>query len=241
MDAHRTRRKAFRDTGATATDHGVPTALCVDLGDDQKQALLTRVLSGPASAQEAAVFRGQILTEMAGLSVEDGMVMQIHAGSRRTTDPAMLRSRGPNQGSDIPVPVDPVRELAPLLNKYGTEPGFRLIFFCLDETVYARELAPMAGYWPALMIGPLWWFHDSPRGIARYSDQLVETAGFRNLAAFNDDTRVLLSIPARHDVWRRGVCNFLGGLVAQHTLSSSDALRIATWLSADAAKVAYVL
>lgn len=241
LDAHRARRKAFRGSGATATDHGVPSATCVDLGDDQKQALLDRVLSGPATPQDAALFRAQMLTEMAGLSVEDGMVMQIHAGSRRTTDPEMLRLRGPNQGSDIPVPVDPVRGLEPLLHKYGSAPGFRLIFFCLDETIYARELAPMAGYWPALMIGPPWWFHDSPRGIARYLDQLVETAGFRNLAGFNDDTRALLSIPARHDVWRRGVCNFLGGLVAQHTLSKTDARHIATWLSADAAKEAYGL
>jgi len=241
LDAHRARRAVFRSFGATATDHGVPSAACADLPDAEKQALLDQVLNGRHSAAQAELFRAQMLTEMAGLSVEDGMVMQIHAGSRRNTDPDLLRTHGPNLGSDIPVPVDPVRGLEPLLAKYGSEPGFQLIFFCLDESVYARELAPMAGYWPALKIGPPWWFHDSARGIARYLDRVVESAGFYNLAGFNDDTRALLSIPARHDVWRRGVSNFLAEMVVSHAISQNHAAELAGWLCVDAALEAYKL
>jgi glucuronate isomerase len=182
-----------------------------------------------------------MLTEMAALSVEDGMVMQTHAGSRRNTDPSLMAERGANLGADVPVRVDPVRGLEPLLQRHGGDPRFGLIFFCLDESVLARELAPMAGYWPALKLGPPWWFHDSPRGIARYLDALVETAGFWNLAGFNDDTRALLSIPARHDVWRRCVAGFLAKMVADRTLGAGDAERIAGWLSYGAAKAAYRL
>jgi glucuronate isomerase len=178
---------------------------------------------------------------MAALSAEDGMVMQIHAGSRRNTDPGLMAERGANLGADIPVPVDPVRGLEPLLQRFGGAAGFRLIFFCLDESTYARELAPMAGYWPALLLGPPWWFHDSPRGIARYLDAVVETAGFFNLAGFNDDTRALLSIPARHDVWRRCVSSFLAKMVGEKTIALSDARRVSEWLAYGAAKAAYRL
>jgi glucuronate isomerase len=241
MAAHRARRAFFRQHGATATDHGVPSAATADLGAGDKQALLDRLLAGRAGAGDAELFRAQMLTEMAALSAEDGMVMQLHAGSRRNTDPALMAERGPNLGADIPAPVDAVRGLEPLLRRYGNTPGFSLIFFCLDESTYARELAPMAGYWPALLLGPPWWFHDSPRGIARYLDAVVETAGFFNLAGFNDDTRALLSIPARHDVWRRCVAGFLARMVATKVIGLSDARRMAGWLSYGAAKKAYRL
>lgn len=237
--AHRARRAVFRDFGATATDHGVPTARTADLADGDKQPLLDRLLQGQAQSGDAELFRAQMLTEMAALSVEDGMVMQIHAGVSRNTDLQLLAERGANLGADIPHAVSPVHDLAPLLNRFGNTPGFRLIFFCLDESVYARELAPMAGYWPALQLGPPWWFHDSPRGIARYLDLVVESAGFMNLAGFNDDTRALLSIPARHDVWRRCVAAFLADMLVRHLLSPREAEEIAIWLSADAARKAY--
>jgi glucuronate isomerase len=187
------------------------------------------------------MFRAQMMTEMAALSVDDGMVMQLHAGSRRNTDPRLFAEYGPNLGADIPERGEFVRALAPLLNRFGTADGFRLILFTLDETAYARELAPMAGYWPCLMIGPPWWFHDSPQGIRRYLDQVVETAGFHNLAGFNDDTRALLSIPARHDVWRREVSRFLAQWVAEHRMSRSSARDIARHLAHGAAKAAYRL
>jgi glucuronate isomerase len=241
IEAHRVRRAFFRKYGATATDHGVPSASTADLAAQEKQTLLTRLLRGGASENDAELFRAQMMTEMAGLSVEDGMVMQIHAGSRRNTDSAMMAGRGANLGADIPVTVDAVRGLEPLLNRYGGAENFRLIFFCLDETAYARELAPLAGYWPGLVLGPPWWFHDSPRGIARYLDACVESAGFFNLAGFNDDTRALLSIPARHDVWRRCVASFLAAMVANETLGKGEARHFAEWLSYGAALAAYRL
>jgi glucuronate isomerase len=182
-----------------------------------------------------------MLTEMAGLSAEDGMTMQIHAGARRNTDSTLFRTRGPNMGADIPTRTDWVGGLNALLSKYGHAPGLRILLFTLDETTYARELAPMAGHWPCLMIGPPWWFYDSPAGIRRYLDQVVETAGFANMAGFNDDTRALLSIPARHDVWRREVCRFLAQLAAEHRISRKDAEIVAHELSYTSAKKAYKL
>jgi glucuronate isomerase len=239
INAHRKRREYFRRYGAVATDHGVPTAMTADLPLVEKQALLDKVLSGRHDSIDAELFRAQMLTEMALLSVEDGMVMQIHAGARRNTDPALFAERGADLGADIPGTTDYVGGLDALLSRCGNEPNLRLIMFVLDETTYARELAPMAGYWSSLMIGPPWWFHDSPQGIRRYLDQVVETAGFYNLAGFNDDTRALLSIAARHDVWRREVCGFLAGWVAEHRLTKASAMEIARHLSYGAAKEAY--
>ncbi|WP_028745586.1 glucuronate isomerase [Rhizobium mesoamericanum] len=241
IDAHRKRRAYFRQYGATATDHGVPTAFTADLPLADKQRLLEKAHTVTLSAEEAELFRGQMLTEMAGLSAEDGMTMQIHAGSRRNTDRELFRTRGPNMGADIPTPTDWVGGLSAMLAKYGHAPGLRVLLFTLDETTYARELAPMAGHWPCLMIGPPWWFHDSPNGIRRYLDQVVETAGFANLAGFNDDTRALLSIPARHDVWRREVCRFLAQFVTEHRMTRQEAEIVAGELSYGNAKRAYKL
>ena len=241
IEAHRKRRASFREMGALATDHGVPSAMTADLDDGAKQKLLNGALAGTLSPHEAELFRGQMLTEMAGLSAEDGMVMQIHAGSKRNTDPALMAVRGANLGADIPVPTNYVDGLQPLLARHGNAPGLRLIVFTLDETAYARELAPMAGYWPSLMIGPPWWFFDSSNGIRRYLDAVVETAGFHNLAGFNDDTRALLSIPARHDVWRREISRFLAELVAEHRLSRASARELAAHLAYQAAKDGYRL
>ena len=239
IEAHRKRRAVFREHGATATDHGVPDAMTADLQPRQKQELLDLALKNGLDEPGKALFRAQMMTEMAALSAEDGMVMQLHAGSQRNTDPWLSEQFGPNLGADIPTAANFVNALQPLLSRFGAAEGFRLILFTLDETAYARELAPMAGYWPALMIGPPWWFHDSPQGIRHYLDQVVETAGFHNLAGFNDDTRALLSIPARHDVWRREICRFLGNLVAEHRLSPSTAAEIACHLVYGAAKAAY--
>jgi glucuronate isomerase len=241
IEAHRRRRAAFRALGATATDHGTPTALTADLPPDTCQRLLGGARAGTLTPAEAELFRAQMLTEMAGLSAEDGMVMQLHAGSRRNTDRAMLAARGANMGADIPSRADWVGGLDALLNRHGHAPGLRLIVFTLDETAYARELAPMAGYWRCLMLGPPWWFHDSPEGIRRYLDQVVETAGFANLAGFNDDTRALLSIPARHDVWRRCVAAFLARLVAKHRIGRGEAGPVAAHLCEGAARKAYAL
>ncbi|WP_137151030.1 glucuronate isomerase [Devosia sp. FKR38] len=239
INAHRIRREYFRQYGAVATDHGMPTANTADLPLVDKQALLDRVLAGTQSLADNDLFRAQMMTEMALLACEDGMVMQLHAGARRNTDPQLMAERGADLGADIPGTTDYVTGLSALLARCGNHPNFRLLMFTLDETNYARELAPMAGFWPSLMIGPPWWFHDSPQGIRRYLDQVVESAGFYNLAGFNDDTRALLSIPARHDVWRREVSGFLGRWVGENRLSKSSARDIARHLSYQAAKDAY--
>lgn len=241
LRGHAVRRAFFREFGATATDHGVPSALTADLAPHEKQALLDKALSGTLTSHEAEQFRAQMLTEMAALSADDGMVMQLHAGVLRSLDPTLLADYGPNLGADIPCRADFVNGLRPLLSRFGNAEKFRLIVFTLDETTYARELAPLAGYWPSVMIGPPWWFHDSPNGIRRYLDAMHETAGFTNLAGFNDDTRALLSIPARHDVWRREVCRFLALLVSEHRVSRTQATELAAHLCYGAAKKAYKL
>lgn len=241
LDALRQRRQVFIALGATATDHAIETIQTEWLDKPEIMALYDRVRSGDYTRQDAARFYAHMLVEMAQMSVDDGLVMQIHAGSRRNTNSAIMKQFGRDMGADIPVATHWVTGLDALLNRVGNTLGFRLILFTLDETTYARELAPMAGHWPCLRIGPPWWFHDSPAGIARYFDQVVETAGYWNLAGFNDDTRAFLSIPARHAVWRQGVARHLGSQVDNGVLGMNDASHIAHMLSTDLARTAYRL
>jgi glucuronate isomerase len=182
-----------------------------------------------------------MLTEMAGMSVEDGLVMQLHPGSVRNHNRALFERFGRDMGADIPAPTEYVRSLQPLLARYGNERGFTLIMFTLDETTYARELAPLAGHYPALKLGPPWWFHDSPEGMMRFREQATETAGFYNTVGFNDDTRAFLSIPARHDVARRVDCAFLARLVADGRLEEDEAFELAKELTVGLVKKAYRL
>lgn len=242
LEALRVRRKYFREVGrATATDHGHPTARTADLPKAECQVLLTKCLSGEASVGEVDLFRAQMLTEMAGMSVEDGMTMQIHPGSFRNHNPELFARFGPDKGADIPLRVDYTQSLQPLLAKFGNNKDLSIILFTLDESNYARELATMAGHYPCLKLGPPWWFHDSPQGMMRFRDQVTETAGFYNTAGFNDDTRAFLSIPARHDVARRMDCVFLSGLVAEHKISMSDAEKVIVDLTYNLARQAYKL
>lgn len=241
LDALRERREFFKKMGATATDHGHPSARTADLPDDECQRLYQAALKGQLSAEEAELFRGQMLLEMALMSLDDGLVMQLHPGVYRNHNPGLFADFGRDKGADIPLPGEFVRNLKPLLDRVGTEPGFSLILFTLDETTYARELAPLAGHYPALKLGPAWWFHDSPEGMLRYRHQVTETAGFYNTAGFNDDTRAFLSIPARHDVARRIDCRFLAQLVAEHRLSMTEAQDLAGDLAYGLAKQAYKL
>lgn len=239
LAALRARRAFFKARGATATDHATQVVETVWL--DDPGALYQRLQAGDATDAEGRAFYGHMLIEMAQMSVEDGLVMQLHGGSRRNTNADVFRRFGRDKGADIPIAVDWVRGLEPLLNRVGNAPGFTLILFTLDETTYARELAPMAGHWPCLRIGPPWWFHDSAAGIARYFDQVVETAGYWNLAGFNDDTRAFLSIPARHDLWRRGVAQHLADQVARGVFGLPDAEMLAPLLAVDLARDAYGL
>ncbi len=182
-----------------------------------------------------------MLTEMARMSLDDGLVMQIHSGVRRGHNSWMQRVFGPNQGVDIPTRGEFVDALKPLLDRFGNEPGLTIILFTLDETTYARELAPLAGHYPALRLGPPWWFHDSPEGMWRYRQRVIETAGFANTVGFNDDTRAFPSIPARHDVARRVDCAFLARLVAEHRIDEDEAREVAVDLAYRLAKQAYKL
>lgn len=241
LQALRIRRDVFRQHGATATDHGHPTAATADLSCSECEALLRRCLSGESSAAEQELFRAQMLTEMAGMSIEDGMVMQIHPGAFRNHNNTVFTKFGRDKGADIPTRTEYVNALKPLLDKYGSNPQLNVILFTLDETVYSRELAPLAGHYPSLKLGPAWWFHDSPEGMLRFRHQVTETAGFYNTVGFNDDTRAFLSIPARHDVARRIDCRFLASLVAEHRVSEEEAADLIVDLSYNLAKKAYKL
>jgi len=242
LTALATRREAFRRlSGATATDHGHPTARTADLSRAECEALFSRVRRGLATPDEAELFRAQMLTEMAGMACDDGMVMQLHPGSWRNHNPWLFEHYGRDKGADIPTRTSFVDGLKPLLDRFGNRADFTLILFTLDEATYARELAPLAGHYPCLKLGPAWWFHDSPEGMTRFRRQTTETAGFYNTVGFNDDTRAFLSIPARHDMARRIDCAFLGELVATHRLDLSDARRIAQDLTYNLPKAAYRL
>jgi glucuronate isomerase len=242
LDALAARRRYFKEVGGcTSTDHGHPTARTADLSETDAAALFGRVRNGGASAADAELFRAQMLTEMARMSLADGLVMQIHPGSSRNHNPQHLARFGRDMGADIPTATDYVGALKPLLDKFGNERDLTIILFTLDETAYSRELAPLAGHYPALKLGPAWWFFDSPEGMRRYREQVTETAGFYNTVGFNDDTRAFLSIPARHDVCRRVECGFLARLVAEHRLDMDDAYEVARDLAYGLAKSAYKL
>jgi glucuronate isomerase len=241
LNALRARRAFFIANGATATDHGHATARTADLAPDQASRLYARVFTGTTQAGDAALFRAQMLTEMAGMSVEDGLVMQLHPGSVRNHNRTLFERFGRDMGADIPEPTEYVHSLQPLLSKYGNERGFTLILFTLDETTYSRELAPLAGHYPALKLGPPWWFNDSPEGMMRFREQATETAGFYNTVGFNDDTRAFLSIPARHDVARRVDCAFLARLVAEGRLDEEEAFEVVRELTVGLVKKAYKL
>ncbi|OYD81727.1 glucuronate isomerase [Azospirillum brasilense] len=242
LAALRNRRQYFKEVGgATSTDHGHATATTADLSDADAERLFEKALRGTITAAEAEIFRGQMLTEMAKMSLDDGLVMQIHPGSFRNHNPGVFERFGRDKGADIPTGTEYVRALKPLLDRVGNERDLTIILFTLDETSYARELAPLAGHYPALRVGPAWWFHDSPEGMRRYREMITETAGFYNTVGFNDDTRAFCSIPARHDVARRVDCAFLARLVAEHRLEEDEAAELAVDLAYTLAKKAYKL
>lgn len=241
LAAHKVRRQYFADHGATSTDHGHPTATTANLTNSECETLFNKVLANDFTPAEADLFRGQVLTEMAGMSIEDGLTMQLHPGCVRNHNSYVYENFGRDKGADIPDRTEYVHALKPLLNRYGNDPRLKLILFTLDETVYSREFAPLAGHYPSLFLGPAWWFHDSPEGMRRFRQETTETAGFYNTVGFNDDTRAFLSIPARHDVARRMDCGFLAELVADHRLDEEEALQIAIDLTYNLAKRAYKL
>jgi glucuronate isomerase len=241
VSALRQRRLQFKALGCTATDHGHPTAATADLASDSAARLFHKVASGSGDADEHELFRAQMLTEMAAMSLDDGLVMQIHPGILRNHNTRLFQRFGPDVGADIPTPTDYVHALRPLLDRFGNEPRLTIILFTLDESTYSRELAPLAGHYPCLRLGPAWWFHDSPEGMTRFREYTTETAGFYNTVGFNDDARAFLSLPARHDVARRIDCSFLARLVAEHRIDEDEAYEIAADLAYGLARKAYRL
>ena len=241
LKALRKARARFKALGCTSTDHGHPTAQTADLPKAEAAKLFEKVCTGKASAAEPELFRAQMLTELAQMSLEDGLVMQIHPGSVRNHNRKVFERYGRDTGADIPRATNYVDALRPLLDRFGNESKLTIILFTLDETTYSRELAPLAGHYPCLRLGPAWWFHDSPEGMMRFREQVTETAGFYNTVGFNDDTRAFLSIPARHDVARRIDCAFLARLVAEQRLEEDEAHEVAHELTYGLVKKAYRL
>jgi len=241
LAALKNRREFFRRHGATATDHGHPTANTANLSPVDAAKLLERILRARMEPGDAELFRSQMLTEMAQMSCDDGMVMQVHPGSWRNHNQSLFRDFGRDRGADIPMRTDFVGALKPLLDRFGSRHDFTLILFTLDESTYSRELAPLAGHYPCLKLGPAWWFHDAPEAMLRFRRQTTETAGFYNTVGFNDDTRAFFSIPARHDLARRMDCAYLAELVATHRLAEDEAAEVAVDLAYRLPKAAYRL
>jgi len=241
LKALQKRRLYFKSLGCTATDHGHPTAATANLDSTAAAKLFPRVVFGQADPSDRELFRAQMLTEMARMSLEDGLVMQMHPGSFRNHNLQLFQRYGRDMGADVPTPTDYVRALKPLLDRFGNERGLTIILFTLDESAYSRELAPLAGHYPCLKLGPAWWFHDSPEGMMRFREWTTDTAGFYNTVGFNDDTRAFLSIPARHDMARRVDCSFLARLVAEHRMDEKEAYEVAADLAWRLARRVYKL
>ena len=235
------RRAFFKSLGAKATDHAALTAYTAPLSSTECETIFQRALHGSATPAEATRFTGHMLIEMARMSVEDGLVMQLHIGAYRNHNDLIFQTFGRDMGADIPTASEFTQNLRPLLTQFGNDPKFTLILFNLDETTYSRELAPLAGHYPAIKLGPPWWFFDSLNGMRRYFDQIMETAGLYNTAGFNDDTRAYPSIPARHDLWRRAASDWLAGLVVRHIVDEAEGAEMVRALAYDLVKTAYRL
>jgi glucuronate isomerase len=235
------RRGFFKSMGATATDHAAESPLTTELSLSEAEAVFQRALQGRVTAADAHRFTAHMIMESARMSVEDGLVMQLHIGSVRDHNELICKRFGPDKGADIPGQNEFPRNLQPLLNKYGNDPRLTLILFTMDESTSARELAPLAGHYPAIKLGPPWWFHDSLNGMKRYLDQVMETAGIQNTAGFNDDTRAFASIAARHDLWRRASANWIAGLVVRGIVDLEDAQEMIVDLAYRLAKKSYKL
>ncbi|HEX7001801.1 MAG TPA: glucuronate isomerase [Trueperaceae bacterium] len=239
VEALRRRRLEFRERGATSSDHGVTSAFVDPLDNDHAAVIFDRARSGQVGPEEAGRFHSHMLFEMAHMATEDGLVMQLHLGSLRNHHQRVMERFGPDRGADVPVAVDLTRGLQPLLNAFGYDQRFRLVVYTLDESTYGRELAPLAGHYPALRLGGPWWFHDSVHGIERYLAATAETAGFHKLAGYVDDARSLPTLRARHEVWRRVTCDWLARLELRGLIGAESTPRLANWLAYGAAKDAF--
>jgi len=235
------RRLYFKSMGATSTDHGVFSPYTHELSANEAEIIFQRALKKRTNTDDAILFTAHMLMEMAKMSIDDGLVMQIHPGSYRNHNQIIFEKFGADKGCDIPMQTEYTFNLKELLNKYGNDSRLSIIVFTLDETTYSRELSPLAGHYPALKLGPAWWFHDSIEGMIRFRKMATETAGYYNTVGFNDDTRAFVSIPARHDLARRIDSNILAELAARHILNINEAIEIAKELTYNLVKKAYKL
>ena len=235
------RRVYFKSMGAVSTDQGIISPYTNQLTVREADTIFQRALQGKATDKNAALFTANMLMEMARMSIEDGLVMQIHPGSLRNHNKTIFNKFGMDRGGDIPLQTEYTRNLYELLNKYGNDTRLTLVVFTLDESTYSRELAPLAGHYPAMKLGPAWWFHDSIEGMTRFKKRVIETASIYNTVGFNDDTRAFVSIPARHDLSRRIDANFLAKLVTRYIIDMDDAEKMACALAYDLAKITYKL
>jgi glucuronate isomerase len=241
LNAIKKRREFFKSMGAVSTDHGVTIPYTHKLSEQESESIFQKAFKGTASDEDSKMFTANMLMEMAKMSIEDGLVMQIHPGVFRSHNMPLFKKFGSDKGADIPIKTEYTHNLYELLNEFGNNKNLTIIIFTLDETTYSRELAPLAGHYPALKLGPPWWFNDSIQGMTRFRESVTETAGIYNTAGFNDDTRAFLSIPARHDLSRRIDSNFLAGMVARHIISIDEAVVMGYALAYDLVKKAYKL
>jgi glucuronate isomerase len=241
IQAIKNRREFFKLMGAVSTDQGVESSYTHKLSENECEAIFQKALKGDATGEDSKMFTANILMEMAKMSIEDGLVMQIHPGAMRNHNLEIFNKFGSDKGADIPVKTEYTKNMYEFLNEFGNNKNLTVIIFTLDETTYSRELAPLAGHYPALKLGPAWWFNDSIEGMARFRESATETAGIYNTAGFNDDTRAFLSIPARHDLSRRIDSNFLAGMVSRHIISKDEAVSMGKALAYDLVKKAYKL
>ncbi|MGD1007742.1 MAG: glucuronate isomerase [Ignavibacteriaceae bacterium] len=241
IQAIKDRREYFKSMGAVSTDQGVASPCTHKLSENESEAIFQKALKGDATGDDSKMFTANILMEMARMSIEDGLVMQIHPGAMRNHNLEIFNKFGLDKGADIPVRTEYTRNMYEFLNEFGNNKNLTVIIFTLDETTYSRELAPLAGHYPALKLGPPWWFNDSIAGMTRFRESVTETAGIYNTAGFNDDTRAFLSIPARHDLSRRVDSNFLAGMAARHIISMDEAVSMGKALAYELVKKAYKL
>lgn len=223
LDALRQRRHEFKRLGCVATDHGCERPYTERLSSKAADDLFSLALKGKITIAESIRLQGHLLIEMAKMSLEDGLVMQIHTGSYQDHNGELLVRFGPNKGADLPLATEFTSNLKPLLGVVGNEPAMKLVLFSLDETAYGRDLGPLAGHYPAVFVGAPWSFHNGPKGLMRYFDQVVETAGLCNTAGFQDHARSVGTLAARHDLWRRIACRWLANLELEGRLSHAQA------------------
>lgn len=243
LAALRARRQYFIQHGATATDTGVLDAGSAPLPAASRERIHAAALRGPSAVSEAdaIAYRHDMLFRWAEMSVDDGLVMQLHPGIIRNHHTPTLERFGPDAGHDLPAVGSFTTPLRPLLSAFGTAPGFHLVLFTVDETVFSREIGPLAGFYPAVYAGAPWWFIDTPAAIGRYRAAITDSASFTKTSGFIDDTRAYCSIPARHDMARRADAAYLASLVVTHQVSEEDAVRTAERIVSDIPRATFKL